>query len=256
MSERVIQGPGTGVLAIWHDIEPAREAEVIEWYNREHHAERVGIDGFRRSRRYVSVKGGPKYFIYYETDEAATLSSPPYLERANNPSEGSRRSIPFFRNNFRTVCRVAWRTSGPDGGHVATFRFGLAKADPDQVRLRLKEYFASEILPSPGLLKAQQWEADHSVTAIPTSDRALRPAADHHSEWVVVLSGIGPGVLVDIIERRLTEATWAKFGAAPGVAIGIYLLEAALEKEHIETQQAPMQQAPILGPGGGSTASI
>jgi hypothetical protein len=227
---------GSGVLAIWHDIEVGHEADVIEWYNREHHAERVRIDGFRRSRRYISIVGDPQYFIFYETDEPAVLSSPAYLARANNPTPGSRRFIPLFRNNFRTVCKVSWRTGAADGGHVATFRFSPGKGDQNAVRQQMKSYFVGGVLPARGILKAQQWEVDRGGTAIQTGDRELRPARDLHTEWVIVLSAIGPDPLKEVIAGKLGDAAWEKLGAAPGVVSGIYMLEAALEKDHLQPQ--------------------
>lgn len=224
--------PGTGVLAIWHDIDPAQEAEVIEWYNREHHFERVGTVGFRRSRRYVSLEGAPKYFIAYETDAASVLSSQPYLERANAPTEWSRRSMPHFRNNFRTVCRVSWRTRGPDGGFVATFRVSPT-SDPDGLRKALFDHVQKKVLVEPGLLKAQLWEADTGASAIQTGDKALRDHADSHSDWALVVSGIDLASLKATVDKHLNPEAWSALGFDARCETGFYVLQAALEKEHL-----------------------
>lgn len=224
---------GKGVLAIWHDIDAGQEADVIEWYNREHHAERVGTVGFRRSRRYVAAEGAPKYFIFYETDTAQVLSSAPYLERANAPSAWSRRSMPHFRNNFRTVCRVSWRLPGPDGGHVATLRLAPAVADLDALRARLRELIAGTVLKERGMLKAQLWEAEDGASAIPTGDKALRDGPDLHSKWALVVSGISQQAVRDAVAAHLTDGALRSLGFAPDAALGFYALEAALEKDHI-----------------------
>ena len=34
-----------GILAVWQDWAPGAEALVADWYNREHHAERVAVPG-------------------------------------------------------------------------------------------------------------------------------------------------------------------------------------------------------------------
>ena len=72
---------GGGVLAIWQDFAPEAEQMVNEWYNREHHAERVAVPGFLSARRYVAITGRPKYFVFYETESFEVLSSPAYRER-------------------------------------------------------------------------------------------------------------------------------------------------------------------------------
>lgn len=40
-----------GLLAIWHDVVAESEAAVTHWYNTEHHAERLGVEGFLPARR-------------------------------------------------------------------------------------------------------------------------------------------------------------------------------------------------------------
>ena len=50
---------GTGVLAIWNNIAPGWENEFLEWHVKEHIPERIGVKGFLRGRRYISVDGTP-----------------------------------------------------------------------------------------------------------------------------------------------------------------------------------------------------
>lgn len=222
---------GTGVLAIWHDIDPAAEAEVIEWYNREHHFERVGTVGFRRVRRYAAISGAPKYFIAYETDLPETMASQPYLERANAPSEWSRRSMPHFRNNHRTVCKVTWRSAGPDGGAVVTLRLA-PKDDQDAVRRALTGFVQGTILPLRGILKAQLWEADQDKSTLPTGDKALRDHPDRHSTWALIVSGIDTAALNAALTGYLLAAL-PGLGIAAGAEVGLYQLQAAVEKESL-----------------------
>ena len=53
---------GKGMLITLTEVKARDEREFNEWYNREHIDERVDLPGFRRARRYVAVKGDPKYF--------------------------------------------------------------------------------------------------------------------------------------------------------------------------------------------------
>ena len=140
--------------------------------------------------------------------------------------------MPHFRNNHRTVCRVGWRTKGPDGGYVATFR--IAPSDNSgRTREALREYVESHVLSRPGILKAQLWEAEEAATGIPTGDKALRDHPDRHSKWALILSGIDlPSVKV-AVEADLGADAWSRLGIASEIELGYYVLQAGLEKEHL-----------------------
>ena len=36
----------SGILAIWHDMVSEQEQVLNDWYNQEHHAERIALEGF------------------------------------------------------------------------------------------------------------------------------------------------------------------------------------------------------------------
>ena len=50
---------GKGMLITWMDIDPAEEADFNLWYDREHLAERVGIEGFVEARRWIAADEQP-----------------------------------------------------------------------------------------------------------------------------------------------------------------------------------------------------
>ena len=111
-----------GVLAIWHDMTPQGEADVNDWYNHEHHLERVSVSGFFNARRHVALRGTPKYFIFYETESPEVLISRTYLDHLNNPTAWTQRSMLHIHNNSRSVCRTLGAFGAGHGGVVATFR--------------------------------------------------------------------------------------------------------------------------------------
>ena len=54
---------GSACLAIWNDVEPAREAEYELWHTREHVPERCGVPGILAGRRYVAAESAHhRYF--------------------------------------------------------------------------------------------------------------------------------------------------------------------------------------------------
>src|SRR5689334_17222296 len=114
-----------GILAIWNDVAPGREAEFEEWYQHEHFFERIGVPGFLLGRRYEALSGAPRYFCFYLTQSPDVLKSPRYLERLDNPTAMTRRMMAeVFRNMSRTACRRAVRIGGMRGSTAITLRFG------------------------------------------------------------------------------------------------------------------------------------
>ena len=59
---------GKGMLIVFNEVKARDERDFNEWYNREHIDERVNLPGFHRGRRYVAVRGSPKYLATYECD--------------------------------------------------------------------------------------------------------------------------------------------------------------------------------------------
>ena len=132
---------GGAVLAIWNDIAPGGDAEYDHWHISEHIPERVGVPGFLRGRRYVAVAAAPKYFMMYETETLATLASPAYVERLNNPTPWTRKCLALFRNSNRTACRTTLSIGRGIGGALATIRLGAATGRESTLRRWLYRSF-------------------------------------------------------------------------------------------------------------------
>jgi hypothetical protein len=74
-----------GILAIFNNVVPGREAEFEEWFQHEHLQERLAVPGFLLGRRHEAVSGEPRYFNFYVTRSADVLTSAPYLTRLDHP---------------------------------------------------------------------------------------------------------------------------------------------------------------------------
>src|SRR5258707_12252816 len=93
-----------GILAIFNNVAPGREAEFEEWFQHEHLAERIAVPGFLIGRRHEAISGQPRYFNYYVTQSAAVLKSPPYLARLDQPTPMTREVMSaIFKDMIRTV---------------------------------------------------------------------------------------------------------------------------------------------------------
>jgi hypothetical protein len=113
-----------GILAIWNDVRPGREADFETWFQSEHLAERLAVPGFRFGRRHEAISGGLRYFVFYVTDGPEVLTSKPYLERLDNPTPMTRMVMSeVFMNMNRTLCRRVARRGGFRGSYAVTARF-------------------------------------------------------------------------------------------------------------------------------------
>jgi hypothetical protein len=127
-------GPATGILAIFNNVAPGREAEFEHWFQTEHLAERVAVPGFLLGRRYEAVSGRPQYFNYYLTQSPDVLKSEAYLTRLDNPTPMTRMVMSeIFKDMNRTVCRRAVALGAIRGSMAVVMRFDSPQ---DEMRLR------------------------------------------------------------------------------------------------------------------------
>src|ERR1700688_4612432 len=92
---------GKGMLITLTEVKTRHERDFNEWYNREHIDERINLPGFSRARRYVAVKGAPKYLATYECDAVEDLAAARYLARLADQTPWSRRVTSRFTSFHR-----------------------------------------------------------------------------------------------------------------------------------------------------------
>jgi hypothetical protein len=119
-----------GILAIFNNVAPGREAEFEEWFQHEHLAERIAVPGFLIGRRHEAVSGLPRYFNFYVTQSVEVLRSDAYLGRLDEPTPMTRTVMSeIFKDMSRTVCRRTFRLGAMRGTAVVTVRFGQRPAE-------------------------------------------------------------------------------------------------------------------------------
>ena len=125
-----------GILAIFNNVAPGREAEFEEWFQHEHLAERLAVPGFLLGRRHEAVSGEPRYFNFYVTQSAQVLKSDAYLARLDQPTPMTRTIMSaVFKDMIRTVCHRVVRRGAMRGAGVVALRFG---ARPDEAALKAR----------------------------------------------------------------------------------------------------------------------
>jgi hypothetical protein len=124
-----------GILAIFNNVAPGREAEFEEWFQHEHLAERIAVPGFLIGRRHEAISGRPRYFNFYVTQSAQVLKSAAYLGRLDQPTPMTRIVMSeIFKDMIRTVCHRTFRLGAMRGTGVVAVRFGER---PDEAALKM-----------------------------------------------------------------------------------------------------------------------
>lgn len=179
---------GNGALGVWHDIAGPHQREGEEWYNREHHAERVAIPGFLRARRYVNRGAGLRYFSRYDTDDVGVLASPPYLAALNSPSPWSQKIFPHYQYTVRGAFRVIARFGVGEGGFLTVLRFADGQAPAEETLAANAEKLAA----AHGVLGSELWRVDDGVTTHRTREKELRAARELFPAFALLIEASAP----------------------------------------------------------------
>ena len=119
-----------GILAIFNNVAPGREADFDEWFQHEHLTERIAVPGFLIGRRHEAVSGTRRFFNFYVTQSVDVLKSAAYLQRLDHPTPMTRMVMSeIFKDMVRTVCHRTFRLGAMRGAAVLAVRFGERPAE-------------------------------------------------------------------------------------------------------------------------------
>lgn len=222
---------GTGVLAVWTDVEPDMAAEFDHWYVKEHIPERAHNPGFLSGRRYERAGDGPKSFAFYEAETPEALASPAYIEVLRNPTDWSRRVMPRFRGTQRMVGRVAASAGRGIGAAVATLRLSpLPEREAELLGWLADEAFPA-LLRDPAVVGAHLFEPDPDVTERTSRELGIAPPERGQPPvWAVVVDGTSAAAVALVTGRLLPDAALAAHGADGPAIVGLYTLMYALAR--------------------------
>jgi hypothetical protein len=175
-----------GVLVVWNDVAAAAEEEYNAWYWAQHLPERVGIPGFLAGRRYIADSPGPRYFTWYPLRSIDVLRSAAYLERLENPTEWTRRMMPFFRNMCRTGCHLRADLGAGMGASALVLPVTpVESAAPDAFAAHVADTVFPVLSDVPGFVRAQLWQGDAALSRSATAESALRHREDDMAGWTI-----------------------------------------------------------------------
>lgn len=224
---------GSGVLAFWNNVEAGADDDFIEWHVLEHIPERVGIPGFLRGRRYVTVDGHPKYFNFYETADPSVLTSAAYRERLNAPSDWTRQNIARFRDSCRTICSVAASLGRGEGAWVETLRL-TAQSGAEAFRSNLASSVLPGVLAGAGIVGVHLLEGEMAASQGGSAEKALRGQPDQIADWVVLIEAVEAEALQSARRHAASDAAFNRAGADPEIVRGIYRLQYGLSQAELD----------------------
>lgn len=201
------------------DVAAEAIQEHDDWHTQEHLPERLSIPGFLRGSRWIATRGEPRYLVLYEVASLATLTSAPYLERLNQPSEWTRRIMPHYRGMKRGFCTVSGSFGCGLGHATLLVRFGAEAAAQEGLR----RWLLRDVLPGlpslPGVGSVHLLEG--AATPPMTHEQRIRGAADAGIDWALLLTGYRPEVLAQQAESALGVPALQAHGAA-GASAAMY----------------------------------
>lgn len=219
---------GGSALAMWWDMAPDIRAEFEHWHSHEHFPERLALPGFLRASRWSAVDGGEGFFILYELQEHAALSSPEYLARLNAPTPWSTRLMPHHRNMVRSQTRVLHSHGAGVARHAMTLRLSPREGEAERLRAALRAMV--EDLPlRAGLGGAHLLRTDTPAVA-PTTEQKIRGNADRSADWVFVVCGYELEVLKALAHDAFAPSALAAIGTTPGAVMGWYGLSLSMTR--------------------------
>lgn len=210
---------GRGMLITLTEVAPKDEADYNEWYNREHIDERVDMQGFRRSRRYVATRGDPKYLATYECSKASDLALPSYLARLANQTPWSQRVMKRFTKFHRLTLDIRVDLSHGMGGAITCVRFFPDPARERALTAWLKDTLAAAVA-MPGMTGAAAGANNLDVVNAPLKAGGGKPVTE--VEWVVLLEGGDPATTAAAAKAHLSRAALKPFGLRAAPITGTY----------------------------------
>ncbi len=221
---------GRGCFVAIHDLKQGREAEYEDWHTHEHMIERLAIPGFLRGMRYRSLTDAPRVCTIYQVESLATLTSPAYLERLDDPTPWTKKSVPLGIGMQKTFCSVVSTHGHGVGGYLGVAQLAPRTGEGD----RLKRLLSGEVLPKlaaqTGLCGAHLLIGDEAASQTKSKERELRDETAAVADWIILVEGYDRPTVQRALSTMNGPEGLTGNGADVGISIRFYSLDFALEE--------------------------
>jgi hypothetical protein len=213
------------MVVIWNDIKEGMRDEFVQWHSIEHLPERVSIPGFISGQRWYGEHASPQYLTTYVTQNTEVLTSDAYIQRLNDPTPWTLKTVAAFRNTCRAAGEVIWEYGSKKGygGHI------LAIQITELEDLTILTEYLNSLANSPEqcfaeLLRARLVLTTPTASQLPTAERAVRTGDQNEPHMVLLLesfSGEAP------LRHALSKIT-AHIPKLMHSSTGIYALQTGI----------------------------
>ena len=213
---------GDAAVLIWNDVVPEGREAFYAWHDNEHIPERLSLPGFRRGRRFERAGHSPQWLTMYEADDVSALVSPPYVARLNAPTTATVRTLEYFRNTSRAVCRVAHSTGGSTGGHMLAMRVGVDAANAAAMGAYLRNDAFPRAMATTGVVACHLYASDESASYLNTAESSTR--AFDVPAWAVLCEA-STAAAAEMAREAIDTREWRRLGVTVRPDAAVYALE-------------------------------
>jgi hypothetical protein len=216
---------GNGALVLNFDVEPTALVEHDHWHTKEHMPERLSIPGFLRGTRWIAETGSPRYLVIYEVRDVNVLTGADYLQRLNNPSAWTSKTMAHVRGMRRGFCRV----EGSVGLGLGQALLQIHHSPAEGRRQELREWLLGDALP--GLASKPGYASAHileSAVTPPMSDEQQIRGRDASVDTVLIVTGYDAAFIDHVADAELAAARFEAHGCAPSSARGRFRYDHSL----------------------------
>ena len=214
-----------GMVVIWNDIKEEMRDDFVQWHSIEHLPERVSIPGFISGQRWYGEHSSPQYLTTYVTQNTGVLTSDAYVQRLNNPTPWTLKTVAAFCNTCRAAGEVIWEHGSKKGygGHILAIRITelgdltILTEHLNSLANSLEQCFAE-------LLRARLVLTTPTASQLPTAERAVRTGDQNEPNLVLLLESFSGE---DALRHAFSKIT-AHIPKLMHSSTGIYALQTGI----------------------------
>ncbi len=202
-------------VAMWWNVAPEFRTEFHEWHSKEHLPERLGIPGFRRGSRWEQAETPGEFFVLYELEDYATLTSGGYRARLNAPTPWSVQMMPRHRDMIRSQAHVLAAVGTGLATWLVALRFSPAPGQAAALQQYLERVL--QALPEESGITAGWLLRTETPATAPTHEQQIR-GGDAAADWIVLVNGHDRAALAGVLTGALAVPELERQGARDCIA--------------------------------------
>ena len=182
---------GTGLMMVWADIPADKEDDFNRWYNEEHLAELLSVQGVLNAARYEATMSGPKHLAVYELESPAVVGSEAFTSRP--VTEWGKRCSPrligtnFIQNVYEMIHPAALTDEIANSGMAPALQIGRMAISAEN-EVEWNQWYSGVYVPNyekvPGVIRGRRWKAVKGEPAYSVVYEFENETVSETQEWL------------------------------------------------------------------------